>query len=349
MVPAASAASSRLMALCKLALFMALVHVGECRTACKSAMPGDFGHESCGAFCKIDKKANHCRYCKCKECSFCSGNGGKEALDDAARSALQQLPTPGSGGKGNMTRRKKRAGSRNASTGSASHSHSSSSSSGSKHKQCRSGIKGDFNYEMCGAFCKSAKATNHCKFCKCRTCTFCGGTATKGELPTQPTASASAAVPIAAAAAAPSAAASSAPVAAAAPASYSAPAAAAPVAARPFASGGGKPPVVVKAAGGATTTSAPPPQPGVGMMVIVWAVIICGLGGLCAYVVDGQLRNASMDGVSRGERSGLMRAGRSPVDEMEAAADGVPQPGLDAAFRNVELLEESLKKKDGSA
>ena len=71
-------------------------------------------------------------------------------------------------------------------------------------------------------------------------------------------------------------------------------------------------------------------------------------GGLCAYVVDGQLRNASMDGVSRGERSAFLRAGRS-VDEEEAAADGLPQPGLDAAFRNVELLEESLKQKEGSA
>ena len=39
----------------------ALLSTANGKTSCKSAMPGDFGHEACGAFCKIDKKANHCR------------------------------------------------------------------------------------------------------------------------------------------------------------------------------------------------------------------------------------------------------------------------------------------------
>jgi len=45
-----------------------------------------------------------------------------------------------------------------------------------KRKYCNTsayGLKGDYAYEACGAFCKQAKAVNHCKFCKCRACEFC--------------------------------------------------------------------------------------------------------------------------------------------------------------------------------
>merc|ERR1719224_355989 len=45
-----------------------------------------------------------------------------------------------------------------------------------KRKFCNTttySLKGDYAYEACGAFCKQAKATNHCKFCKCRACSFC--------------------------------------------------------------------------------------------------------------------------------------------------------------------------------
>lgn len=40
-----------------------------------------------------------------------------------------------------------------------------------KRKYCNTtqySLQGDYAYEACGAFCKQAKATNHCKFCKCR-------------------------------------------------------------------------------------------------------------------------------------------------------------------------------------
>ena len=50
-----------------------------------------------------------------------------------------------------------------------------------KRKFCNTsafGLKGDYAYEACGAFCKQAKAVNHCKFCKCRACTFCANTNT---------------------------------------------------------------------------------------------------------------------------------------------------------------------------
>ena len=45
-----------------------------------------------------------------------------------------------------------------------------------KRKFCNTSaysLKGDYAYEACGAFCKQAKAPNHCKFCKCRSCSFC--------------------------------------------------------------------------------------------------------------------------------------------------------------------------------
>ena len=42
-----------------------------------------------------------------------------------------------------------------------------------KRKFCNSTLPGDYRYETCGEFCKSAKARNHCQYCKCHTCTFC--------------------------------------------------------------------------------------------------------------------------------------------------------------------------------
>ena len=42
-----------------------------------------------------------------------------------------------------------------------------------KRKFCNSTLPGDYRYETCGEFCKSAKARNHCQYCKCQACTFC--------------------------------------------------------------------------------------------------------------------------------------------------------------------------------
>ena len=38
---------------------------------------------------------------------------------------------------------------------------------------CKSGLFGDTQTTACGGFCKQLKAANHCKFCKCKECTFC--------------------------------------------------------------------------------------------------------------------------------------------------------------------------------
>lgn len=42
-----------------------------------------------------------------------------------------------------------------------------------KRKFCNSTLPGDYRYETCGEFCKSAKAKNHCQYCKCHSCGFC--------------------------------------------------------------------------------------------------------------------------------------------------------------------------------
>lgn len=38
---------------------------------------------------------------------------------------------------------------------------------------CTSGLKGDFTYKTCAAFCKAEKGRGHCKYCKCQQCEFC--------------------------------------------------------------------------------------------------------------------------------------------------------------------------------
>jgi len=48
-----------------------------------------------------------------------------------------------------------------------------------KKVTCVSSLTGDFGFEACGAFCKQAKARNHCNFCKCRTCSFCPASGAK--------------------------------------------------------------------------------------------------------------------------------------------------------------------------
>ena len=41
---------------------------------------------------------------------------------------------------------------------------------------CNSSLHGDAPVEGCGSFCKESKARDHCRFCKCRACSYCGRT-----------------------------------------------------------------------------------------------------------------------------------------------------------------------------
>lgn len=120
---------------------------------CSSKMPGDFAYEACGGFCKIDKKANHCRYCKCRECSFCKG----------AETVAPAPPKQQHGGDA-AHRNKKRL---DAVTGKASKAGKADGAAKNApvvaaspvmdagttvtRKRCASGIRGDYAYETCGA------------------------------------------------------------------------------------------------------------------------------------------------------------------------------------------------------
>ena len=44
------------------------------RKFCNSTMPGDYRYEACGEFCKSVKAKNHCQYCKCRTCTFCTAD-----------------------------------------------------------------------------------------------------------------------------------------------------------------------------------------------------------------------------------------------------------------------------------
>ena len=48
-------------------------------------------------------------------------------------------------------------------------------SSSAERRKCYSGLKGDFQYEACGSFCKMTQANKHCNFCKCKECSYCQG------------------------------------------------------------------------------------------------------------------------------------------------------------------------------
>lgn len=47
---------------------------GAKRKFCNSSMPGDYRYEACGEFCKAAKAKNHCQYCKCHTCTFCTAD-----------------------------------------------------------------------------------------------------------------------------------------------------------------------------------------------------------------------------------------------------------------------------------
>tara|TARA_B110001452_G_scaffold189591_1_gene159803 strand:- start:279 stop:1985 length:1707 start_codon:yes stop_codon:yes gene_type:complete len=55
-----------------------------------------------------------------------------------------------------------------------------------KGPACRSGLRGDFGFKTCADFCNQARAPNHCRFCKCQQCSFCGATPASSEAQAAP-------------------------------------------------------------------------------------------------------------------------------------------------------------------
>jgi len=156
------------------------------KTTCSSTMKGDYAYEACGGFCKESKKSSHCKWCKCKQCSYCASGGASSissATDAAAPGSTPVSSIGESPFKKNATKKKRRvkvqapAMSDAPVAASPATAAPSDGTSAAARKTCRSGIKGDFAYEACGGFCKEAKKLNHCKWCKCKDCGFCSGSA----------------------------------------------------------------------------------------------------------------------------------------------------------------------------
>lgn len=137
------------------------------KRACSSTLKGDYQFEACGAFCKEAKKGNHCKFCKCKSCAFCPADAASAAVAPPALSPRSSRSPP-------PPRWPKKGGKKGGKAGGMGGTGAPKSPPGGGGKpQCHSGIKGDLPFMTCAAFCKSSKATNHCKFCKCRSCQYC--------------------------------------------------------------------------------------------------------------------------------------------------------------------------------
>lgn len=91
------------------------------------------------------------QFCKCRACVFCK--------------ALQEAAADGTASGVAKPKKKKRSSDPvGTPEGEASTAHAAvTTPSAASRVSCQSGLKGDFNYQTCGAFCKSSKSSNHCK------------------------------------------------------------------------------------------------------------------------------------------------------------------------------------------
>jgi hypothetical protein len=164
------------------------------KTACSSKMPGDFKFSTCTGFCR---EASHCRYCKCKECTICSASGAILQAESQSISTASSSKLSFSSIARNATHKahKKKRNATSVTPAPAALAALAVSvtprPTAARREKCRSNMKGDFAYEACGTFCKPSKSSNHCKFCKCKTCSFCAS-AGGGSKPTENPISASA-------------------------------------------------------------------------------------------------------------------------------------------------------------
>ena len=148
-------------------LLLPITQAGS-RVRCTSTMRGDFTYATCGAFCTESKKVNHCRYCKCRTCSFCVGEtpsgsisawGGANSTHAKSTKVLSTKST-----KSTKSKRTKSA---------VANGSTISGSIPAARASCSSKLKGDYPYQACGTFCNEAKKRNHCQWCKCKACSFC--------------------------------------------------------------------------------------------------------------------------------------------------------------------------------
>ena len=67
------------------------------KVACQSGLRGDFTFKTCADFCKPTRASNHCRFCKCQQCPFCTAVQSGVTMDGgAAAPAAAALDQPAS-------------------------------------------------------------------------------------------------------------------------------------------------------------------------------------------------------------------------------------------------------------
>ena len=101
---------------------------------------------------------SHAQFCKCRSCDFCASAKAAAAMSGPAPSVSVVSTQPV-----HKKKNKRQMESKDVSTAATALPLTTTSSSPHAKKACASGITGDFAYETCGAFCKPAKAANHCK------------------------------------------------------------------------------------------------------------------------------------------------------------------------------------------
>ena len=84
----------------RLALLSALLAAAAAepeKVACQSGLRGDFTFKTCADFCKPTRASNHCRFCKCQQCPFCTAVKSGVTVDGgAAAPAAAALDQPAS-------------------------------------------------------------------------------------------------------------------------------------------------------------------------------------------------------------------------------------------------------------
>jgi len=136
---------------------------------CSSSMKGDSSAKLCASFCNANYARSHCQWCKCSACAFCanktlkSGTGSSTARSSRTRASSKPAAAV--------------AVTQAARTTAPSHLHGGSGVSNSKtlgNATCdTAGMKADAVSATCSHFCQAERASNHCRYCKCRACPYC--------------------------------------------------------------------------------------------------------------------------------------------------------------------------------
>lgn len=132
---------------------------------CNPTLKGDFTYETCAPFCSATS-STHCRYCKCKTCSFCH-------MDKKAATKATQQPQTAA-----LTSEKKKSGTKSKKTSSSIGGTilKKKSDSASKQTAKTSAVERFDHYcqtAACEPFCAEEFKRHHCNDCKCKACGFC--------------------------------------------------------------------------------------------------------------------------------------------------------------------------------